>query len=311
MKLIHFKNAVIKFLSDNRVNADSSVFNSTIDITARSPVDNQQKVARLAISSKTKRIYLVVGGEKESDFIKTLRKIFGNELPIPLENFTFTELLAKCKKKSKYDYYDIFIAWFRIWNDKDSFDYVEADQLIDDDYKPGKGLTWLCFSEDRNKKSSKFKSDKLDENENQIGNFRPNEEWMAQKYDEMNQKLFDGKLGKCHFGIFTSGKGSQGNTLGYFTMDRRGLMMMGDGSMFVSTPGSTISLYAGTSWNSPHKWINYENFYDECNPTIKLNGNYSGNEENFLMTLVHEMCHYFNYMTGKAPNRHTAQSLEE
>ena len=41
-------------------------------------------------------------------------------------------------------------------------------------------------------------------------------EWMAKKYEEMNQQLFGGALGACRFKVFTTGKGSQGGTLGWF-----------------------------------------------------------------------------------------------
>ena len=46
--------------------------------------------------------------------------------------------------------------------------------------------------------------------------FKPNTEWMKQKYLEMNDLLFNGTLGQCNFAIFTSGKGSQGGVLGWF-----------------------------------------------------------------------------------------------
>ena len=34
-------------------------------------------------------------------------------------------------------------------------------------------------------------------------------EWMAKKYEEMNQQLFGGALGACRFAVFTTDKGSQ------------------------------------------------------------------------------------------------------
>lgn len=43
--------------------------------------------------------------------------------------------------------------------------------------------------------------------------FKPTIEWMTQKYDELNQELFEGELGHCDFELFTSGKGSGGRTL--------------------------------------------------------------------------------------------------
>lgn len=38
-------------------------------------------------------------------------------------------------------------------------------------------------------------------------------EWMAKKYEEMNQQLFGGALGACRFKVFTTGRGlSRWNT---------------------------------------------------------------------------------------------------
>ena len=37
--------------------------------------------------------------------------------------------------------------------------------------------------------------------------FKANTQWMAEKYEEMNQKLFNGLLGNCNFEVFTKGKG--------------------------------------------------------------------------------------------------------
>ena len=34
-------------------------------------------------------------------------------------------------------------------------------------------------------------------------------EWMAKKYEEMNQQLFGGALGACRFKVFTTCKGSK------------------------------------------------------------------------------------------------------
>ena len=121
--------------------------------------------------------------------------------------------------------------------------------------------------------------------------FRPSIEWMREKYDEMNQKLFNGSLGSCNFDIFTSGRGSEGNTLGYFRMKGKGLK---------------CDRYSRRIFKEIYfdkKYVNYDNFVEMCVPTISLNGNYSGTEYGFLATLVHEMCHYYTYMKGYAPTR--------
>lgn len=121
--------------------------------------------------------------------------------------------------------------------------------------------------------------------------FVPDASWMAQKYDEMNTMLFNGKLGACEFGIFTTGRGSRGGVLGWFEM--RGTNLKVDRynrRMFAAT-------FAGK------EYITKDNFVELCKPKIELNGNYRGTEHGFLCTLVHEMCHYYTYMNGWAPTQ--------
>ena len=124
--------------------------------------------------------------------------------------------------------------------------------------------------------------------------FKPTVNWMAEKYDEMNAKLFGGQLGQCDFNIFTSGRGSQGRTLGFFRMNGRGLKI----------EIATRKMFRYDDWFSNDKeYVNKSNFYSVCRPSIELNGNYSGTEHAFLGTLVHEMCHYYTYMNGYAPKQ--------
>ena len=123
--------------------------------------------------------------------------------------------------------------------------------------------------------------------------FKPTIEWMHNKYNEMNKELFNGSLGNCHFNIFTTGRGSSGNTLGTFQMKAKGLK---------------YDRYSRVMYKERYTYpyritINYNNFFEECHPTISLNGNYSGTEYGFLSTLVHEMCHYYTYMRGYTPVR--------
>lgn len=126
-------------------------------------------------------------------------------------------------------------------------------------------------------------------------NFRPDAGWMSRKYDEMNQLLFNGSLGDCGFIIFTSGKGSQGRTLGTFTMTAKGL----------KCDRFTRDIYRETATDGIYMSVNVgrHNFERVCQPQIALNGNYIGTEYGFLATLVHEMCHYFTYMNGIAPTQ--------
>lgn len=129
-------------------------------------------------------------------------------------------------------------------------------------------------------------------------NFVPNTQWMAEKYSEMNVWLFNGKLGPCDFNIFTTGKGSGGNTLGCFKITGNGIKIdrynrkMYCNQVFDYNSGIYKQIY-----------INKDNFAKLCNPRIELNGNYTGTEHAFLGTLVHEMCHYYTYMDGWAPTQ--------
>jgi hypothetical protein len=129
--------------------------------------------------------------------------------------------------------------------------------------------------------------------------FKPNEEWMAKKYNEMNQQLFGGSLGNCDFAIFTSGKGSQGGVLGWFKIT--GSNVRADRysrRMFVGGWGTKV-------------FIDRNNFVRLCRPRIELNGNYTGTEQSFLATLAHEMCHYYTYMDGYCPKQGHGREFKE
>lgn len=119
--------------------------------------------------------------------------------------------------------------------------------------------------------------------------FKPDTRWMSEKYDEMNALLFNGSLGDCDFAIFTTGKGSQGRTLGFLKFQRKK----------VKVHQYTRRMYVENNYYNIE--INRTNFVELCQPQIALNGNYTGTEYAFLNTLVHEMCHYYTYMNGIAP----------
>lgn len=123
--------------------------------------------------------------------------------------------------------------------------------------------------------------------------FKPTVQWMAEKYEELNSMLFNGELGPCNFGIFTTGKGSQGGVLGWFKITGRN----------IKAERYNRHMYADNPTWSDVEYINRGNFYDICQPKIELNGNYSGTENGFLATLAHEMCHYYTYMEGYIPKQ--------
>jgi hypothetical protein len=121
--------------------------------------------------------------------------------------------------------------------------------------------------------------------------FRPNTQWMAEKYEEMNQQLFNGELGACGFAIFTSGRGSEGGVLGWFKITARNIRI------------DRYSRRMFANYGFDRTYIDKSNFVDLCRPQIELNGNYTGTEHSFLATLAHEMCHYYTYMNGYAPKQ--------
>lgn len=128
---------------------------------------------------------------------------------------------------------------------------------------------------------------------NTDNNFTPSVDWMAKKYMEMNEMLFNGELGGCDFNIFTKGKGSEGGTLGWFRISGNG----------VKVNRYSRRMFKENYYTSDKVIINRDNFYEMCKPIIELNGNYRGAENSFLATLVHEMCHYYTYMDGFAPKQ--------
>jgi len=122
--------------------------------------------------------------------------------------------------------------------------------------------------------------------------FKPTVEWMTAKYAEMNDQLFRGELGECNFKVFTTGKGSEGGTLGWFKITSRGIRV----------DRYSRRMFKISNWGTKI-FVNKDNFTTMCSPAIELNGNYTGTEHGFLATLVHEMCHYYTYMNGYCPRQ--------
>lgn len=129
--------------------------------------------------------------------------------------------------------------------------------------------------------------------------FKPTVEWMTARYAEMNDELFGGELGGCSFAIFTTGRGSEGGTLGWFKITGRGIYIN----------RYNRKMYKNNGWEKID--IDRKNFVGLCQPRIELNGNYSGTEHSFLATLVHEMCHYYTYMYGYAPKQGHGREFKE
>lgn len=146
--------------------------------------------------------------------------------------------------------------------------------------------------------------------ENLDKTFQPNEQWMAEKYAEMNDQLFGGRLGECNFAVFTTGKGMEGGTLGWFKITGKGIKIKRIGRRMYQQAHNELKPNGITMWYSD-RWIDNSNFYQICQPRIELNGNYFGTEHGFLATLVHEMCHYYTYMNGYAPKQAHGREFKE
>lgn len=136
----------------------------------------------------------------------------------------------------------------------------------------------------------------MDKNEK----IKPNIEWMHKWFKIMNQELFNNYLdSNIELGIFTSGLGSNGNTLGWFKLSNNNLLLnRNTRQIFINGINGIIN-------------INYNNFAKICKPTILLNGNYKGTEDAWLNTLIHEMCHYYTYIDGFAPKQAHGKEFRE
>lgn len=116
--------------------------------------------------------------------------------------------------------------------------------------------------------------------------FRPTVEWMQTKFNELNSSCFNGELPMCKMEVRKLPK----NVLGRFCLN---------------VPKSTILKHQ----TSTNKIIRCENiagvlfkFYldkqyidESCNPSISLTTVVGMNERDWTATLIHEMCHYYNY----------------
>lgn len=130
-------------------------------------------------------------------------------------------------------------------------------------------------------------------------------DWMSQMYDLMNTQLFDNMLGSCKFGIFKTGKGANGRTLGWFRVTGSNIRYNRQSRRMFK-----YNEY-GLRGINDKIYINKDNFVDLCEPMIELNGNYKWSEKAALSTLVHEMCHYYCDMNGYVPTQAHGREFRE
>lgn len=130
-----------------------------------------------------------------------------------------------------------------------------------------------------------------EDEEHSTEKMKPTTEWMTKWYDIMNQRLFNGELGACILRPFTTGKGSNGRTLGWFKITASN----------IKVDRSTRRIFKSDYYS--RQYVDRSSFPSICKPCIELNANYSAPEDSWLNTLVHEMCHYYTYMYGYAPKQ--------
>ena len=130
-----------------------------------------------------------------------------------------------------------------------------------------------------------------EDEEHSTEKIKPTSEWMTKWYDIMNQRLFNGELGACILRPFTTGKGSNGRTLGWFKITASN----------IKVDRSTRRIFKSDYYS--RQYVDRSSFPSICKPCIELNANYSAPEDSWLNTLVHEMCHYYTYMYGYAPKQ--------
>ena len=130
-----------------------------------------------------------------------------------------------------------------------------------------------------------------EDEEHSTEKIKPTTEWMTKWYDIMNKRLFNGELGACILRPFTTGKGSNGSTLGWFKITASN----------IKVDRSTRRIFKSDYYS--RQYVDRSSFPSICKPCIELNANYSAPEDSWLNTLVHEMCHYYTYMYGYAPKQ--------
>ena len=130
-----------------------------------------------------------------------------------------------------------------------------------------------------------------EDEEHSTEKIKPTTEWMTKWYDIMNKRLFNGELGDCILRPFTTGKGSNGRTLGWFKITASN----------IKVDRSTRRIFKSDYYS--RQYVDRSSFPTICKPCIELNANYSAPEDSWLNTLVHEMCHYYTYMYGYAPKQ--------
>ena len=89
--------------------------------------------------------------------------------------------------------------------------------------------------------------------------FKVSINWISDNYLKANNELFNNKLGNCHFNIIPIGE----RTLGRFRL------VPGYGRK-IYIDGYTHRLYSIDEFWGDKEWVDRDNFFELCNPTIEF-----------------------------------------
>lgn len=125
------------------------------------------------------------------------------------------------------------------------------------------------------------------------GEFIPTVQWMKQKYDEFNALYFDGVLPKCGLKLMSADT----NQLGAFHFSKkrniRNIILtckpnVNDGKLCVFYDEK----------NDSYGSVDRNNIYETLGPVISINVKYSRPLDDIENTLIHEMCHYWQFIVN-------------
>ena len=112
----------------------------------------------------------------------------------------------------------------------------------------------------------------------------PTVSWVKSKYNEFNNKYFDGFLPKCSISVKPLGESCGHVKAGTFRfMNSKGSILYGGANVYYD------------SRNDRYEQINRDTIYRLLKPVITINSKYSAPPEQIENTIIHEMCHYYTF----------------
>jgi len=124
------------------------------------------------------------------------------------------------------------------------------------------------------------------------GEFIPTPQWIKQKYNEFNALYFDGVLPKCGLKLMSADT----NQLGTFHFSKKSNFKH---FLWAGKPDKDgdIALFYDKK-NDCYVGVNRNNIYQTLGPVIAINIKYSRPLDDIENTLIHEMCHYWQFVVN-------------